>query len=116
MSKKLEIKQRRRAEAEAREAERRAAARRRNLVTGGIALLVIGAVAAAIIFQGGGGTADIGGAVAEAGCDDIETFEGADAEDARGHVEDGTDVPYETDPPTFGPHFSQTAAPGFYDE
>ena len=69
---------------------RRSAARRRNLVTGGIALLVMAAVAAAIVFQGGGGIDDIGGTVAEAGCDDIETFDAAEAEDARSHVEDGT--------------------------
>jgi hypothetical protein len=118
MSKKLEVKQRRRAEAEAREAERKRAARRRNLVTGAIALLVIGAVAAAIAFQGGGGTEDIGGAVADAGCDEIETFDEAQAEDAREHVEVGQDVQYETTPGVYGAHWPPDAVspPGFFEE
>lgn len=116
MSKKLEIKQRRRAEAEARERERKAAARRRNLVTLGIALLVVGAVVAAIVFQGGGGAESIGGSVAQAGCDDIEEFEGAQAEGARTHVDEGTDVEYETTPGTYGDHWppESVSAPGFF--
>jgi hypothetical protein len=116
MSKKLEVKQRRRAEAEAREADRRRAARKRNLVTGGIALAIVAAVAAAIVFQGSDEVSDIGGSVAEAGCDDIETFEEAGDEGARDHIEETSPVNYETNPPTYGPHFGSTATTRFYEE
>ena len=117
MSKKLEIKQRRRAEAEQRERERKAAARKRNLVTLGIALLVVGAVTAAIVFGGGGGGAEsIGGTVAEAGCEDLEEFEEADSEEVRNHVDEGTDVEYETTPGVYGDHWppQSVSAPGFF--
>lgn len=115
MSKKLEIKQRRREEAERREAERKAAARRRNLVTTIIALVVIAAVAAVVFFSRESDET-IGGSIASAGCDDIETFDEAGSEDARGHVEAGTDVQYDTSPPTYGQHSDQTAPAGFSEE
>jgi hypothetical protein len=115
MSKKLEIKQRRREEAERREAERKAAARRRNLVTTAIALLVVAAVAAVVVFSRGS-TESIGGSIAEAGCEDIQTFDEAGAEGQRDHVDDGTPVEYATDPPTYGQHYGQTAPTGFAEE
>lgn len=117
MSKKLEIKQRRREEAERRATERKAAARKRNLITVAITLVVAAVVGAAVFFQRQGeGDSNIGGSIASAGCDDIETFEGGEAEDARGHVEEGEDVQYETNPPTFGPHYGTTSPTGFFDE
>jgi hypothetical protein len=116
MSKKLEVKQRRRAEAEAREAERKRAARKRNLVTGGIALAIVAAVAAAIAFQGSDEVSDIGGSAADAGCDQIETFDEAGDEGQRDHLEDGSPVEYETNPPTYGPHYGTTATTSFYEE
>jgi hypothetical protein len=115
MSKKLEIKQRRREEAERREAERKSAARRRNLVTTIIALLVVAGIAAVVFFSRES-EETIGGSIASAGCDDIETFDEAGSDDARGHVEDGTDVQYDTSPPTYGQHWGQTAPAGFSDE
>ena len=33
---------------------------------------------------------------------------------SAGHVEEGTDVDYSTNPPTSGPHFGQTVPAGFY--
>ena len=116
MSKKLEIKQRRREEVERRIAERKAAVRRRNIITVLITLVVIGTVAAVVITQREDGAESIGGDVAEAGCDEIETFPGAAEEDARGHVEEGHEVPYETTPPTFGPHSGTTSPTGFFEE
>lgn len=113
MSKKLEIKQRRREEAERRESERKAAARRRNIVTTAIALLVVAAVAAVVVFSRGD-EESIGGSIASAGCDDIQTFDEADAEGSREHVSE--DVQYDTSPPTYGPHFDQTAPAGFHEE
>jgi Protein of unknown function (DUF3105) len=115
MSKKLEIKQRRREEAERREAERKAAARRRNIVTSVIGLLVVAAVAVVVIFSRDSAES-IGGSIAEAGCEDIETFDAAGSADARGHVEDGSPVEYETQPPTYGSHYGTTAPAGFAEE
>ena len=117
MSKKLEIKQRRREEAERREAERKAAARRRNIITIAITVVVAAVVGAAVFFQRQeDANSNIGGSIASAGCDDIETFEEAEGEDSRGHVEEGQDIQYESNPPTFGPHFGTTSPAGFFDE
>jgi hypothetical protein len=35
---------------------------------------------------------------------------------AQEHVEDGTVVEYNSDPPTSGPHYAVPQSPGFYDE
>lgn len=111
MSKKLEIKQRRREEAEKRIAEQRAARRKRNLVTTLVALAVIAVVAVVVVTSREEAT-NIGGSLAEAGCDDIETFE--EAEGNGDHVE--TDVTYETAPPAYGPHSGSTQPAGFYED
>lgn len=111
MSKKLQEKQARRLAAEQRKAAQKAAQRRGNLITIGIALVVVIVVVGLILReQGNGDGGPIGVAESRAGCSDIETYD----EQGRDHVEDGTQVPYETTPPTSGPHYATPAGPGFY--
>jgi hypothetical protein len=111
VSKKLEAKQARRAAEERRRREQRRAAIRRNLVTGGIATVVVVLVAAAVIAEKTGSGQDLTGVPAdEAGCSDIQSSE----VEGANHVEDGTNVEYETSPPTSGDHYQAPANPGFY--
>ena len=111
MSKKLQAKQeRRRAEERRREAQRKAA-RKGNLMTAGIIAVVVIAVAAVLAPEFlGRGEAEVGGDPGAAGCTPIEThpIEGND------HVEEGTQVHYDTTPPTSGDHYATPADPGFY--
>lgn len=113
MSKKLLEKQRRRLEEEKRLAERRSAARRRNLVTIVVAALVLALVVGAIYVQRRSEepSGPVGVAAEQAGCGEIERPE----EQGADHIEVGTPhEPYNTSPPTSGPHYEVPAAPGFY--
>ena len=112
MSKKLEEKQQRRLAEERRKAEEKRAQRRRSLVTLSLAL-VVGLLVVALIArekdeESGGASGGV--SAAQANCEDVETLD----EGARDHVEDGTDVDYETSPPTSGPHYGTPAQPGFF--
>lgn len=53
-----------------------------------------------------------GAAMSEAGCGDIQEFEDEGAD----HVENGTEVDYETAIPTSGTHWQAPAEAGFYEE
>lgn len=111
MSKKLEQKQQRRAAEEARREERRAAARRRNLITFGIIGVVVALVVVLIMAEQEKATGPVGVAAGEAGCGDIER---PDEAPSASHVDDGTQVPYATNPPTSGDHWQQPAGADFY--
>jgi len=111
MSKKLEQKQQRRAAEEARQAELKSVARRRNLITFGVIAVVVALVLVLVLGERDKATGPVGVAAAEAGCTDIERP--AVAEEAN-HVEEGTRVNYETNPPTSGNHWQQPADARFY--
>jgi Protein of unknown function (DUF3105) len=110
VSRKLEEKQRRRVAEEQRRKEQRKEQRRRNLFTAGIIVVVATVVVALIVNERREQSGPVGVAQGEAGCGDIETFEPA----GRTHVQDGTDVQYETSPPTSGDHYDQPAEAAFY--
>lgn len=97
-----------------------------GLPTGPIALVaVIGLTVAIVVYllffagSGGSGAADDGAATGDlpesgdpALLEDVEQY----PSEGTAHVSEGTDVNYETTPPTSGPHYSSTAAAGFYEE
>lgn len=115
MSKKLEQKQARREAEERRKAEARKAAVRRNILTIGTAILVAGIVIAAIVLQreSGGIDEEVGVAAEEANCGDIETFEKQEAD----HIDVGAaHEPYNSSPPTSGPHYEVPADSTFFTE
>jgi Protein of unknown function (DUF3105) len=111
VSRKLHDKQQRRLAEERRRKEQQRHARRRNLVTLGIVALVAVVVVALIVNERRAESGPVGVTKGEAGCTDIERFE----EEGAQHVADGTDVQYETNPPTSGNHYGAPAEPGFYD-
>ncbi|MGH2735392.1 MAG: DUF3105 domain-containing protein, partial [Actinomycetota bacterium] len=117
MSKKLKEKQQRRLADEARRAQQKKQQRSANLVTIGIAVAVA-LVVGILVFQGrndDGSSGNVGVAAGEAGCNDVETSE---AGGNREHVDAGTPVEYDTNPPTTGAHWppDQVATAGFYEE
>ena len=116
MSKKLQQKQQRRLAEEAKRARRKKEHRRANLITIGIAAAVMIAVVAVVIVQrGGGGPRDnVGVSAAEANCGELETF----PSEGNNHVQVGTPVNYQANPPTTGNHWPPEAIsdPGFYEE
>jgi hypothetical protein len=116
VSKKLEQKQQRRLAEEQRRKEQRKEAFRRNAVTIGVALLVIVLVVVAIVVQRSDEViaGDIGVPMDEAGCDDVLESKS----EGRDHLptEGAPHAPYETDPPTSGPHYEIPADLGFYTE
>lgn len=116
VSKKLEEKQQRREAEERKRQEIQRAARKRNFLTFGIALIV-GALVVFLIINdrnsgGGDDAVDAGVNENQAGCGEIEEF---DVDTEPKHVEDGTDITYETTPPTSGDHYATPADAGFYD-
>lgn len=117
MSKKLEEKQARRLAEERRKAQQRKESLRRNLITIGMAVLVAAIVVVAIVMQrgsGGGAVPDkVGVAASEANCGEIETFEEQEA--AHINVGDAHD-PYNSSPPTSGPHYEVPAESTFFTE
>ncbi len=111
MSKKLEQKQARRLEQERRKAERRKAALRRNLVTILVAVGVILAVVFAIVSERQTTEAPVGVPMEEANCTEPETFEAQEGQ----HIKEGSPhAPYNSNPPTSGPHYEIPADPAFY--
>ena len=110
MSKKLQAKQERRLAEERRRQAQRKAARQGNLVTAGIIAVVAAVVVALLAPELLGRNEAVGGSAAEAGCTDIEVHDS----EGNNHVEDGTQVAYEIQPPTSGDHYATPADPGFY--
>ena len=111
MSKKLEEKQRRRLEQERRRSQQRREALRRNIITIGVAVIVIVAVVVAILSERQEQDAPVGVAVNEAGCEEVEEFEALEGQ----HIKEGTaHAPYNSDPPSSGPHYEIPADTGFY--
>jgi hypothetical protein len=110
VSRKLQEKQARRLAEEQRRKEQKRTARRRNLVTIGIALLVSAVVVGLIVLERGGDDVDTGVDRQQANCDDVQTYE----DEGRDHVDDGTDVTYQTAPPTSGRHWQTPAETAFY--
>ena len=117
VSKKLEQKQARREAEERRAAEQRKAAMRRNVITIGTALVVAVIVIAAIVMQrqsgdGPGAPDNVGVAAAQAGCEDIETFDELEAT----HIQAGEEhEAYNSSPPTSGPHYEIPSDTGFFE-
>jgi hypothetical protein len=113
-SKKLQEKQRKRLAEQARRAQQRQAARRSNLVTAAIAAVVVVAVVALVLSDRDPGqqiTVPAGVAASEAGCNEVEQF----PEQGRDHIDVGADhLPYNSSPPTSGPHYGTPADAGFY--
>ena len=123
MSKKLEEKQRRRLAEEKKKAEQKRAQRRRNLLTTGVALVVAAGVVWLVLAdtsrnEGNRQAGALANGVSrdEAGCGDVQSAEPQEAE----HIAEGDEhEPYNTNPPTSGPHYGSPLAPidtGFYSE
>ena len=123
MSKKLEEKQRRRLAEEKKRAELRRAQRRRNLVTTVIALVVAAGVVWLVLSDNKKsensnvvGPVENGVSPDEAGCGEVESAEEQEAE----HIAEGAEhPPYNTNPPTSGPHYGAPLGPiasGFYSD
>lgn len=111
MSKKLEEKRLRREAEERRKGEMKRARRNRNLITIAVALVVTLLVGFLIINERKAEEEKFSSVSAvEAGCGDVETFEllGAD------HVDEGTQIEYNSTPPTSGPHYAQPSPTGFF--
>lgn len=111
MSKKLEQKQQRREAEERRKKEAKRQQQKKNLVTLGIAVVVIALVAALVISDRKAAEGPVGVAAEEAGCGDKEEFEAQGAE----HIDEGTPhEPYNSTPPTSGPHYQIPSDVGFF--
>jgi hypothetical protein len=115
VSKKLDQKQQRRQAEERRKTEERRAALRRNGITIAVALIVAGVVIYAIMQERDSGSTptNVGGSVADANCGEIETFDEQEAD----HIDVGeTHEPYNSSPPTSGPHYEVPAETTFFTE
>jgi hypothetical protein len=117
VSKKLEEKQRRRLAEQRRKEQERKAAQRRNLITLGVAALVTILVVGLIVQQRNSpaeANSDFGVAASEAGCLPVEhpkALPGIHINLGQKHK------PYNSIPPTSGPHYPQPIGPidpGFY--
>jgi Protein of unknown function (DUF3105) len=114
VSKKLHEKQQRRLAQEAKRARQKKEHRRANLITVGIAAAVAIAVVLIIVLGGDDPVDNVGVAASEANCTERETFES----EGDQHVDVGTPVQYEANPPTTGNHWpTEAIAPtGFSEE
>jgi hypothetical protein len=114
VSKKLHEKQQRRLAQEAKKARQKKEHRRANLITVGIAAAVAIAVVLIIVFGGDGPVDNVGVAASEANCTERETFES----EGNQHIDLGTPVQYEANPPTTGNHWPPEAVAdaGFSEE
>ena len=111
MSKKLEQKQQRRLAEERKKNEAKREQRKKNLVTLLIAFIVVAAVAALVISDRREASGPVGAAAADANCGEKEEIEAP----SNDHVEEGTPVQYETNPPSAGPHAGSPGPTGFFD-
>jgi hypothetical protein len=105
VSKKLHEKQQRRLAEEAKKARQKKEHRRANLITVGIAVAVAIAVVLVIVLQPEDPEDNVGVAASEANCTERETFES----EGNQHVDVGTPVQYEANPPTTGNHWPPEA-------
>jgi hypothetical protein len=105
VSKKLHEKQQRRLAEEAKKARQKKEHRRANMITIGIAAAVAIAVVLLIVFQPEDPADNVGVAASEANCTERETFES----EGNQHVDLGTRVQYEANPPTTGNHWPPEA-------
>ena len=105
MSKKLHEKQQRRLAQEAKKARQKKEHRRANLITVGIAAAVAIAVVLIIVLGGDDPVDNVGVAASEANCTERETFES----EGNQHIDLGTPVQYEANPPTTGNHWPPEA-------
>jgi len=114
VSKKLHEKQQRRLAEQAKKARQKKEHRRANLITVGIAGAVAIAVVLLIVFQPDDPADNVGVAASEANCSERETFES----EGDQHVDLGTPVQYEANPPTTGNHWPPEAVAdaGFSEE
>lgn len=110
-SKKLLEKQLRRQADEAKHLAAQHDSRRRNVVTMIIIVVIVAGVVALAMKDRNQQDAPVGVAATEAGCTDIERFELLEA----AHIEEGAShEPYNSNPPTSGPHYGTPADAGFY--
>ena len=110
MSKKLQEKQARRLAEERRLSQKKKEARRRNLITMTITVVVFAGAVLLIVNERKKEGGPIEGSVAasEAGCTDVESFEPMESP----HIEVGAPhEPYNSDPPTSGPHYQSPDGP-----
>ena len=117
MSKKLEQKQQRRLAEERRRQEERRAALKRNAVTIGAAVIVATIVIVAIVLQRERGEGiipeNVGVSAAEANCGEVVEHE----DQGRSHLTAGEPhEPYNSSPPTSGPHNEIPSDTGFYED
>lgn len=97
----------------------------RDLPTGLIAIAVVGLIAVGVVayltlFAGGNGGGDVDGLEGqplpengnESLLSDVQTF----PSEGNDHVASGTDIDYNTIPPTSGPHYDRPASAGYYTE
>jgi hypothetical protein len=116
VSKKLQKKQQRRLAEEAKRAQQRKEHRTANLITIAIAAIVAIAVGVLVAAQrdDSAPTANVGVSASEANCSELETFDS----EGNQHVDAGTPVDYQANPPTTGDHWppDQISDAGFFPE
>lgn len=116
MSKKLQDKQAKRLAAQQRRAAQRRTQQRGNYITIAVAVVVVGLTVGLILSEreGEGDRGPIGVAAAQAGCGRIQEHD----IEGQNHQPVGTDIRYETSPPTSGDHWppEAVATTGFHDE
>lgn len=91
--------------------KRQKARRRRQILIWGVIGVVVAAIAGFVVFRQVRGRSTVEGAAREAGCASVEEF----PEQDRTHIEAGSEhEPYNSTPPTSGPHLGNTAEWGTY--
>lgn len=93
--------------------QRQKARRRRQIVTWGVIGVVVFSIAGFVVVRQFRGDAAVEDAARAAGCTAVKKFE----EQAREHIEPGAvHDPYNSTPPTSGPHLGNTAEWGTYSD
>lgn len=82
------------------------------VVLGGVLLATLALVVYLTAFAGSGGSGDLPDRGDQAIISQVQT----EPASSTTHVEAGSDIDYETLPPTGGPHYSSTVDAGFYEE